>query len=151
MKAADIMVRDCVTVSPDMPVMELARLFAEQKIGGAPVLENGRLVGIVTEGDLVDRVRKIHLPTLITLMDAVIPIFGERQYESDLRKAAASTVEDIMTAEVTVVEENTELEDIATILGEEHISLLPVISGDRLVGIIRKHDIIRGMLQGNLV
>ncbi|MBF0145521.1 MAG: CBS domain-containing protein [Magnetococcales bacterium] len=147
MKAADVMIRDVITVSPDMPVMALARFLTERKISGAPVLEDGYLVGIVTEGDLVDRIKKVHLPTLITLLDAVIPIAGERQYENDLRKAAAVTVRDIMTTDVTVVEENTSIQEIATILAEQHISLLPVVHDNHLTGIIGKRDIIRGMLQ----
>ncbi|MBF0109146.1 MAG: CBS domain-containing protein [Magnetococcales bacterium] len=147
MNAAEIMTREVITVTPDLPVMDLARLLTERRISGVPVLEEGILVGIVTEGDLVDRIKKIHLPTLITLLDAVIPIAGERQYESDLRKATAVTVADIMTTEVTVVEENTPLQEIATILAEEHISLVPVVDGDRLTGIIGKRDIIRGMIK----
>ncbi|MBF0141414.1 MAG: CBS domain-containing protein [Magnetococcales bacterium] len=152
MQAIDIMMRDVITVSPDMTVKELALLLMEKKISGAPVLDgDGRLVGIVTEKDLVDRARKIHLPTLITIMDAIIPVFGERQYQNDLRKMAAVSVQDIMTENVTAVEESAELQEIASILDDEHISLLPVIRGDQLVGIIGKRDIIRGMLQDNSV
>ncbi len=152
MQAIDIMMRDVITVSPDMTVKELALLLMEKKISGAPVLDgDGRLVGIVTEKDLVDRARKIHLPTLITIMDAIIPVFGERQYQNDLRKMAAVLVQDIMTENVTAVEESAELQEIATILDDEHISLLPVIRGEKLVGIIGKRDIIRGMLQDNAV
>ncbi|MEO5329601.1 MAG: CBS domain-containing protein [Magnetococcus sp. THC-1_WYH] len=146
MNAADIMTREVIAVPPDMTVMDLARLLTENKISGAPVLENGRLVGIVTESDLVDRIKKIHIPTLIVLLDAVIPLAGERQYENDLRKAAAVNVADIMTTDVTVVEENTELADIATILAEQHVSLLPVVHGRQIRGIIGRRDIIRGML-----
>lgn len=149
MNAMDIMVRDVVTVSPEMPVQRLAYLLTEKKISGAPVLENNRLVGIVTERDLVDRVKKIHLPTLITLLDAVIPIAGERQYENDLRKVSASTVGDIMSTPVTVVEGSEELSQVATLLSEGGVSLLPVVENNHLVGIIGKRDVIRAMLLEN--
>lgn len=147
MEARDIMTTDVISVAPDMPVLDLARLMTKKWIRGVPVLDEDILVGIVTEGDLVDRVKKIHLPTVVTILDTVIPIAGEHQYQEDLRKAAASIVADIMTKELVVVDEATSLTDVATAFSEDHASLLPVMSGDRVVGIISKSDVIRAMLK----
>ncbi|MBF0370106.1 MAG: CBS domain-containing protein [Magnetococcales bacterium] len=149
MKAKDIMTREVVTASPELSVQALAKLLTEKKISGVPVMDGGELVGIVTEGDLVDRVKRVHLPTLVTLFDAVIPIAGERQYEEDLRKMAALTASEIMTLEVVMVDEETEMEEIATIIQDEDFPLLPVMRGDDLVGIIGKRDIIRAMVVEN--
>lgn len=149
MKAKDIMTTDVISVSPDMPVLALAKLMATNGIRGVPVMDGGLLVGIITEGDLIDRVKKIHLPTLITILDVAIPIAGEHQYEEDLRKAAARTAEDIMTRELVVVEEDAPLAEVATALSEDHASLLPVMRGDEMVGIVSKSDVIRGMILEN--
>lgn len=146
MKAKDFMTRDVISVPPEMPIQELAQLMTEKKISGLPVIGEVGLMGIITEGDLVDRVKKIHLPTLVTILDVVIPVAGERRYEEELRKMAGSTAQDIMTTEVVVTDEEMELSDVATLLSEERVALLPVLRGDQVVGIIGKRDIIRAML-----
>ncbi|MBF0184382.1 MAG: CBS domain-containing protein [Magnetococcales bacterium] len=146
MKASEIMTREVFSVPPDMPIQEVAQLLTERKISGVPVIGPFGLMGIITEGDLVDRVKKIHLPTLVTILDVVIPIAGERRYEEELRKMAGSTAADIMTTEVVVASEEMELSDVATLISEEKVALLPVLRGDEVVGIIGKRDIIRAML-----
>ncbi len=146
MKAKEIMVREVITAPPDMPVRELARLLTEKKISGVPIVEDNRLLGMVTEGDLVARVKTIHPPFLLTILDAVIPIAGEHRYEEDLRRMAASTAADIMTTELDAVDEETDLVEVATLISDRRVPLLPVLRGDELVGIIGKRDVIRGML-----
>ena len=149
MQAADFMNKAVITAGPDMPVNELARLLTEGKISGVPVVGELGLLGIITEGDLVDRVKRVHLPTVITILDAVIHIAGEQRYEDDLRKMAATIARDIMTTEVVVAYEDTPLQEVATLLSEENVSLLPVLRGDAVVGIIGKRDVIAAMLAGN--
>ncbi len=146
MEARDIMTREVISVPSDMPVKEIARLMRQKGIRGVPVIDGDLLLGVVTEGDLIDRVKKIHLPTVVTILDTAIPIAGEHQYQEDLRKAAARTAADIMTTELVVVEENTSMAEVATALSEDHASLLPVMRGDSVVGVISKSDVIRGML-----
>ncbi|MEO5353228.1 MAG: CBS domain-containing protein [Magnetococcus sp. XQGC-1] len=146
MKAKEFMTHEVVWVPPEMPIQEVAQLLTEKKISGVPVIGDVGLMGIITEGDLVDRVKKIHLPTLVTILDVVIPVAGERRYEAELRKMAGSTAQDIMTTEVVVADEEMDLADVATLLSEEKVALLPVLRGERVVGIIGKRDIIRAML-----
>ncbi|MBF0341357.1 MAG: CBS domain-containing protein [Magnetococcales bacterium] len=140
------MVTAVITAPPEMAVRELARLLTENRISGVPIVDEGRLLGMVTEGDLVARVKTIHPPTLITILDAVFPIAGERRYEEDLRRMAASTAAEIMTTELEAVDEETDLVEVATLISDRHVPLLPVLRGDALVGIIGKRDVIRGML-----
>jgi CBS domain-containing protein len=147
MEAREIMTSDVISVSPDISVLDLARLMTKKEIRGVPVIDGDILLGVVTEGDLIDRVKKIHLPTVVTILDTVIPIAGEHQYQEDLRKAAARTAADIMTTELVVVEEATSLSEVATALSEDHASLLPVMRGEKVVGVISKSDVIRGILK----
>ncbi|MEO5338991.1 MAG: CBS domain-containing protein [Magnetococcus sp. MYC-9] len=146
MQAKEFMTREVISVPPDMPIQEVAALLTEKKISGVPVIGEVGLMGIITEGDLVDRVKKIHLPTLVTILDVVIPVAGERRYESELRKMAGSTAQDIMTTEVVVADEEMDLSEVATLLSEEQVALLPVLRGESVVGIIGKRDVIRAML-----
>ena len=143
----DFMTSEVITVDSNMAVNAVAELLTEKHISGVPVVDAGdRIVGIVTEGDLVDRAKKVHMPTVITILDAVIPISGERQFEDDLRKMTGAQVKDIMSSPVTTIGVNATLQDAATLMSEEHVPLLPVVEKGEMVGILGKHDIILAML-----
>lgn len=144
--ARDIMTPDPVTVQPDMPVRDAARLMVDKGIGALPVTEDGRLVGLVTEGDLIMQDVKVHFPTYIHLLDSFIfypP--AEQRFENELRKAVAARVSDVMTARPVTVQAGASVEDVVTLMVDKDVSRLPVMEGDRLVGIISKSDIVRSL------
>lgn len=144
-KATDIMTRDVITVKPDTTLEELARILIRYQITGAPVVDdNGNLKGIVTENDLISKNSRLHIPTLLRLFDAFIPL-GTSRLENEIKKMAAYTVDDICTKEVITVDSETSVEDIATIMTEKKIHLLPVLKDGRLIGIIGKKDLIRSI------
>lgn len=143
--AKDIMTKDVITVRPEATVEELARLLMEHKISGVPVVDdNKKIVGIVTENDLIRKNKRLHIPTVIRLFDAYI-MLGSGKAEEEIKKMAATTVEEICTEKVVSIKEETSLEDIATIMAEQHIHLLPVLSGSNVVGIVGKADMVRAM------
>lgn len=146
MKAKDIMKTEVITVSPDTTVEELGRLFIEKGISGAPVMESGRLFGIVTENDLIRKNTRFHIPTLVRLFDAFIPIKGPASMEEEIKRMSASRVGEICTKEVITVDSEASLQDVATIMTENNVHLLPVTDSGRLVGILGKMDLIRGIL-----
>ena len=149
LKAKDIMTRDVITVKPEATVEELARLLIEHKISGVPVVGGaGNIAGIVTENDLIRKNKRFHIPTIIRLFDAYI-LLGSGKAEEEIRKMAATSVGDICTKEVVTIEEETSLEDIATIMAEKHIHLLPVLRDSRVVGIVGKADMVRAMTYGS--
>lgn len=127
MKAKDIMTKDVVTVTTEMTIEELARLFARHAISGAPVVdEKGGLVGIVTENDLIKMEQRLHIPTVVTILDAVIYLGSSKKFEEDIKRMAATKVEDIYKKDVVTISENTTLQEIATIMSEKDIHHLPV-------------------------
>lgn len=145
LKAKDIMTRDVITTTPHTTMEELGRLFLEKGISGAPVVDEGmNLTGIVTENDLITTNMRVHIPTILRLFDAFIPL-GTSRLESEIKKMAASTVSEICTRDVTTVDEETPIEDIATLMIEKKIHLLPVLKNGKLAGIIGKKNIIRGI------
>jgi len=145
LKAKDIMTKEVITVKPETTIEELARLLMKQQISGAPVVDaKGKIVGIVTENDLISKNSRLHIPTILRLFDAYIPL-GTSKMESDIRKMAASTVEDICTKEIITVDEEASVEYIATIMTEKRIHILPVVREGKLVGIIGKKDLIKGI------
>src|SRR3990172_4602125 len=91
MKTKDIMTKEVVTVKPEMTIEELARLFTKHDISGAPVVdEAGGLIGIVTENDLIKMEQRLHIPTIITIFDAVIYLGSSKKFEDDLKRMAQS-------------------------------------------------------------
>lgn len=136
-----------LTVTPDTTVGELGRLFLDKGISGAPVLDaEGRLFGIVTENDLIRQNRRFHIPTVVRLFDAFIPLEGSTSIEEEIRQMSASKVSDICTRQVITVGPEASLQDIATIMFEKKIHLIPVLQEGKLVGIVGKIDLIRGTM-----
>ncbi|MCP3898478.1 MAG: CBS domain-containing protein [Desulfobacteraceae bacterium] len=146
-KAKDIMTKKVVSVSPEMTVSELALLLTSHNIGGAPVIdENGKLLGIVTENDLIDQKKKVHIPTAITIFDSVIFLENQEKMEKEMLKTIGSTVEDIYSRDPLTVEEDTPLDEIATIMAEKNVHTLPVLNQGALTGVIGKQDIIKTLI-----
>jgi CBS domain-containing protein len=144
--ARDIMTPDPVTVTEDMPVRDAARLMAERRVGAQTVLRDGALVGIVTEGDHIMQDVKVQFATYMHLLDGFImyPPAAAR-FETELKKAVGATVGDVMTRKPVTVNADAPIEVVATLLVDKDVSRLPVMDGDRLVGIVSKSDIVRSL------
>jgi CBS-domain-containing membrane protein len=146
LKAIDIMNKNVITVSKHTSVEELGRLFIEKNISGAPVLdEENNIFGIVTENDLINQNKRLHIPTVVRLFDSFIPLEGFGSIEKEIRRMSASTAAEICSRHVVSVSPDASLTDIASIMSEQNIHLLPVISSGKIVGIIGKIDIIKGL------
>lgn len=150
MLARDLMQRNVKTVSPDATVREVAEILAQEDYTGLPVVdEEGRLVGIVTEADLLVRAKTLKLPTVFPFLGGVIFLESPRKFEEQLRKATGTKVSEIMTRDVVTVTEDTPLHELAAIMVEKKVKRLPVVDGGRLVGIVTRDDLIRAIhLQG---
>ncbi len=145
------MTKNVRTVGTSTTVEDLARVLVEHKISGTPVLnEQEDLIGIVTENDLIRKNKKFHIPTIVRLFDAFIMLESKSSIEQEIKEMAAVTVEDIYRKEVLTVSEDTPVDEIATIMSERNIHLVPVVEGRKLKGIIGKIDIIKGLSLGNL-
>ncbi|MGK7345679.1 MAG: CBS domain-containing protein [Candidatus Nitrospinota bacterium M3_3B_026] len=147
--AKQIMSRDFLAVTPATAVGEFAAALEKSSRSGAVVLddEGGGVVGVVTEGDLIDRHKNIHLPTVITIFDWVLPLSGRGETEKELRKMSATTVGDIMSMDPVTVDVDATLEDIATIMSERRKHFLPVMDGERLAGVIDRSDVLRAIIK----
>jgi CBS domain-containing protein len=144
----DIMERDPVTVSPDEDVETVVRLLRTHELPGVPVVNNGgRPVGIVTEADLVlgDEEGDLHLPHYIELMGGIVYIEPLRRFHSRLRKAAAATVKDLMTAEPTTIEASAAVHEAGRIIVRSGHNRLPVTEHGRLVGVVTRVDVLEAL------
>ena len=146
-KAQDIMTKNVITATPATSVTELAQLLASHNIGGVPVLDlSDTLLGVVTESDLIDQKKKIHIPTVVTILDSVFYLENPDKMEKEMKKIAGSTVGDIYSKDRVTVEEDTFIDEIATLMAEKNVHTLPVMRGDTLVGVIGKKDIIKTLI-----
>jgi CBS domain-containing protein len=145
---ADIMTTEVVTVTKDTTVRELAQLFETHHFGSLPVVdENGGLTGIVTASDLIEQGRSLHIPTVISLFDWVIPLGGERSLERDLQKMTAQTAGEICSSEVVTITASEPVSRAADIMSSSKLHALPVVDGNKLVGMVSRIDIIRNVIR----
>lgn len=144
LKAKDIMTRDVITVKPSTTIEDLARILMEHQISGTPVVDDGKLVGIVTENDLISKNSRLHIPTILRLFDAFIPL-GTSRLELEIKRMAASTAGDISIKDVVTVDAEAPVEYIATLMTEKKIHLLPVLKEGKVIGIIGKKDLIKAV------
>ena len=145
-KAKDIMQTDVRTVKEDMKVDELGRIFVDRSVSGLPVVDDdGSLVGMVTENDLISQNKSLHIPTVFRLFDAIIPLEVPGVLEKEIKKITGTTVGDICTRKPIVLTEESTLEEIATIMSEKQAHHLPVLKDGELVGMVDQHDVIKGL------
>ncbi|VAW41618.1 hypothetical protein MNBD_DELTA03-1057 [hydrothermal vent metagenome] len=147
--AKEIMTTKVISVPPDMTVEKLAALFFEHKIGGAPVIEDGNLLGVVTESDLIDQNKNLHMPTVINILDAMLVFGNPNKMDQEFKKMAGRTVRDIFSKHSVTVGEDTPLNEIATLMAEKHVHTLPVVTDGKLVGVVGKSDLIRSIIMGS--
>ena len=144
--AKDIMTRKVITVRMDTTVSELAAILWKNRISGAPVLDDGNtVVSVVTENDLIDQSKRVHIPTMVSLLDSVIFLESSKKTEEEIKKMAGNTVRDICAKKLVSVNEDVGLDEIATIMAEKRVHTLPVLRDGSLVGVIGKTDIIRSI------
>jgi CBS domain-containing protein len=146
LKVKDIMTKDVVTVTKETTVMELAKIFAEKHISSLPVVDNiDALIGIVTETDLVEQDKSLHIPTVISIFDWVIYLESDKKFEKELKKMTGKKVGDIYSSDVVTVSPESSVSDVADLLSSRKITAIPVVEGKKLVGIISRIDLIRSM------
>ncbi|WP_408955558.1 CBS domain-containing protein [Natroniella sp. ANB-PHB2] len=146
-KAADIMTEDVIVVSPQMTIKEVSKLFTEEGISGAPVIEGDQLIGIVSGGDLIVKNERVKFPNYLYFLDSVFYLDSFKEFEDDFKKIVKMKIEDVMTTDIITVEPDDSLETVANLFVDRGIKRVPVIKGEQLVGIITRADLIRYLSQ----
>jgi CBS domain-containing protein len=143
MKASEVMATNVVTVEPRTTVKDIAEIMTGRRISGVPVLDGGKLVGIVSETDLLHRAEtgteKRHKWWLGAFMDADRMA---REYAASHGRVAA----DIMTRNVITVKADADLGEVADLLDRKKLKRVPVVDGGALVGMITRGDLVRAFL-----
>jgi len=143
---ADIMTKDVVTITGATTVREMAVIFETRNFGTLPIVDAaGNLTGIVTASDLVEQDRPLHIPTVISLFDWVIPLEGESALQRNLDKITAQTASELASTDMVTVSPGDTVSAVAEIMSSKKLHALPVVEGKKLVGVVSRIDIIRSM------
>lgn len=150
LKAKDIMTRAVITVSPDMEIVNAAKILLENRINGAPVLdETGKLVGILCQSDLIAQQKKLPIPSFFTFLDGLITLTSMKQLEKQVQKIAAVTVAQAMTPNPVTVQPDTNIEAMAALMVDQSFHTIPVVEEGVLLGIVGKEDILKTLMPGS--
>lgn len=135
---------DVPIVGPEDSVARVARILADADLPGVPVIEDGAVIGIVTDKDIIQREATISAPTVIPFLDAFFVLDAGRDIDEELQRVLATSARDLMTEPVINIRDSATLEETATVMMDMGVSVLPVLDADNnLVGIVSRHDLVR--------
>jgi len=144
MKVRDIMSSKVITCKAETPVNEIAKKLVKYDITGMPVVDDkNKVIGIVTEADIIMQKAKIHIPSYIQLLDSFLYLEDPREVEEELKKILGIKACDLMTPDVITIDPEASVSDLATLFEEEHINPVPVVKDGKLVGIVSRADIVK--------
>jgi CBS domain-containing protein len=150
-KVSEIMTKKILTISLDTPVYKIAEVLYKNGFTGLPIIERDKVVGIVTEADLVMQNAKIHMPTYIQLLDSFLYLESPGHLEKELHKILGTKASEIMTGKVITINPESSIEDLATLITDNHINPVPVVKNNKLVGIVSRADLVRLLMKGKKV
>lgn len=146
-KAKDVMTTTVVSVKQNEEIKKVATILLASKIGGLPVIDDeDRVVGIISETDIIKKQKKIKSPQFITLLQGIVFLDNMSYFQEDIKDIAAYKVEQIMSTDVITVNEEDSFDKVANLMIKESINRVPVVDNNKkLKGIICRYDIIRAM------
>lgn len=150
-RVQDFMTPNPITISPTATVEEAVKLMEEKGISGLPVLDDDdKLVGIISEGDLLVRESPMKPPLFMTLLGGVIYFESPTKFHQHIKKSLGMLVGDVMTSKVITTSPDTLLNEVSDKMLSKKVNRLPVIDEDsKLVGILTRHDLVSA-LKSNL-
>ena len=145
MRALDIMTPSVITATPDMTIHDAAKLFVDHHISGMPVVDaDGRVVGIVSQGDLLHRVEngtgRGKRPWWLEFL-----LSSPREQAARYVKEHGHVVGDVMCDQVISIPEDMPLDQIADLMERRHLKRVPVLTDGKLVGIVSRSNLIRAL------
>jgi CBS domain-containing protein len=142
MFAKDVMSSPVISAAPDLPVLEIAALLVRHRIGGLPVMAEGRLLGIITESDLLHRY-EIGTDSGWDSRSWWRRMLGGERLPAQYVKSHGGCARYVMTRDVVFVAQHTRLSEIADLFDVHGIGRVPVVAGHRVVGIVTRADLLK--------
>ncbi|HTN80914.1 MAG TPA: CBS domain-containing protein [Acidimicrobiales bacterium] len=147
----DVMTTNVISFTRDEPVADAMKRLLDARVSGGPVIDgDSKVVGMLTDSDLIVQDAQLHAPTAIAILGVVVALPGsKREFEEDLHKQLGLTVGEVMGDEPVTIDADAPVEDAATVMHDKDVSRLAVIDAEgRLVGVIARGDILRYIVSG---
>jgi CBS domain-containing protein len=143
----DVMSRDPIVVRTETPLKEAIQILAEKRISGIPVVDDvGKLIGIISETDLMWQETGVTPPAYIMFLDSVIYLQNPATYDRELHKALGQTVGEVMSKNPVTISPEKTVKEAAQLMHDRSVHRLPVIDSEsQVVGILTRGDIVRAM------
>lgn len=154
-KVREVMTSPVLTVTPDMPVKEAATLLAKRDVSGAPVVEDDKIVGIFSEVDVLRSLKttKKNLRLVFPSISSIGIAFQEELVQRELLEAydeiGSMPVSEVMSRDVHTIDADITVKEAVVAMVQNDVNRLPVMKESRLVGIVTRGDVIKGLASNN--
>ncbi len=158
MKMEDVMQKDVIKFNELDKIVDVAQSFRDNKISGAPVVDDeNKVVGVISEGDIM-RLLEVHSPKINLILPAPLDLIElpvRMKYEldeiaEDMQRAGSTVIDQIMTKKIVSIGPDASISDAAELMDSHKVKRLPVVNGEgKLIGIVTRGDIIGAMVRGN--
>jgi len=144
--AQDIMTKEVVSVTLETSLSDLAKIFVKTRFSNLPVLDDtGDLVGIISETDLIEQHKPLHIPTVMTLFDWVFTVGSEKRFQEEVDRVTAATVGELYRKDPVTCPPDATVRELAALMSQHKVHLLPVVDAGKMVGVVARLDLIRVM------
>ncbi|WP_303721376.1 CBS domain-containing protein [Malonomonas rubra] len=144
--AREIMTTEVVKVKAETSLKELAEKFVETRHSNMPVVDNdGKLVGMISETDLVEQQKPLHIPTVMALFDGVFYLDSQKRFQEEVDRVTATTVGELCNRKLVTCSPDTTIREIAGLMSKHKVHLLPVVEKEQMVGVVARLDLIKAM------
>jgi CBS domain-containing protein len=144
MRIEEIMTREVITVAPETPLKEVARLLIEHKISGVPVCgPKGAVLGVVSEVDILRREEGVS-PELARPLAWLV-----RHLDGELDKIGSHTARESMSAPALTARPAQNVSEVARLMVDYRINRVPVVAAGELVGIVSREDLVRAFVRSD--
>jgi len=144
--ARDIMTKEVVSVTTETSLKDLAQIFVETRYSNVPVLDGaGDLMGIISETDLIEQQKPLHIPTVMAFLDGVFYLNSEKRFKEEVDRLTATTVGELYQKNPVTCSPEMTTRDLAALMSQHKVHLLPVVEEDKMIGVVSRLDLIRVM------
>jgi CBS domain-containing protein len=146
MKISSIMTKEVVSVSPNEKLLDVAEKLHQRGFNGLPVVDNGKIIGMITESDLLSRgSTSLHIPSIIKFLHELdFEKYSGKFKSADFQTIVDANAADVMNTEFVSIGPDAEIMELLNIFQEKHVNPIPVVDEERkLVGIVSLSDIIK--------
>ena len=153
-RVKDAMNKKVVYFSPEDSVFDVAKILAELDISGGPVVEKGKVVGVITLSDILRYLTvnvvepKVVNPSLTEILLTLLKLGkNQAEFRKEMEKLKSWKVKDVMSRNVVTIHQNSDLVEAATLMEKHKVNRLPVVDKKgRLVGIIARADLVKAIV-----